>query len=520
MSSNLLRRLSSSGVAGLTSRLAPACRACYSSVHTANQNYVNGEIVGTINSDRSQDFEVHNPATGELICKLASAGPADVDGAVHAAKQAFKEWSSMTGMDRGKILREAARRIRSESDKLAHVEVMDTGKALWEAEFDIAGCADSIDYYGCLATTVSGQFIPLANGSHGYTIREPLGVCGGIGAWNYPFQMASWKSAPALACGNTLVFKPSQFTPLTAVMLAEIYTQSGVPNGVFNVIQGQGETGQLLCKHADIAKMSFTGSVETGSKVMATCAEGIKKVTLELGGKSPMIVFEDADLENAAKGAIMANFLTQGQVCSNGTRVFVHRSILEPFLEKVVARTKLMTHGDPLHKDTKVGAMIHEQQAQKVLDYIQSAVDEGAEILYGGDRVDMGEKFAKGHFLRPCILVNCRDDMKAVREEIFGSVMTVLPFDAEDEVLQRANNTELGLAGGVFTNDLNRAHRVAAALQAGSLYVNNYNVYPPEMPFGGNKKSGIGREGGQVALDYYTQVKSVYVESGDVWCPV
>ncbi|CAG2230520.1 ALDH9A1 [Mytilus edulis] len=307
-----------------------------------------------------------------------------------------------------------------------------------------------------MAASISGEFLQLSNGNFNYTMREPLGVVGGIGAWNYPFQMATWKSSPALACGNTFVFKPSPFTPLTAVMLGEIYKEAGLPDGCYNVIQGEGETGALLGNHPDVNKMTFTGSVPTGTKVMEACAKGIKHVGLELGGKSPCIIFNDSNLDNAVSGAMMANFFTQGQ---------------------------------------------------------------GASVLCGGERVVPDASLSGGYYMSPCILVNCEDHMTVVKDEIFGSVMSVLGFDTEKEVISRANDTEFGLAAGVFTNDLKRAHRVASELEAGSLYINNYNVYPVGVPFGGYKKSGLGRENGPEALDLFTQVKSVYVEMGDVEAP-
>lgn len=483
-------------------------------------NFVNGERSNPVDRSNTEALSLIAPATGEELRVVESSGKDEVDNAVQCAKLAFKSWSKLSGNERGSILKKAASIVRARSEELARTEVLDTGKPIWEARWDILGCADTIDYYGGLAATISGDYLQLSNGSFSYTVREPLGVVGGIGAWNYPFQMASWKSSPALACGNTIVFKPSPLTPLTAVMLGEIYSEAGLPNGAYNVIQGDIDTGRYLNVHPDIAKMSFTGSVAVGSKIMETCAKDIKHVTLELGGKSPCIIFEDADLDNAVSGAMLANFLTQGQVCSNGTRVFVQNKIMGPFLAKLVERTKKMKIGDPNHEDTTVGATISKQQAEKVLHYIDIARKDGADILCGGKQVTpQDKKLAGGIYISPCILVNCEDDMRVVREEIFGSVMCVLGFETEDEVLRRANDTEFGLAGGVFTKDLQRAHRVASSLEAGSLYVNNYNVYPVGVPFGGYKKSGIGRENGPDAIEYYTQIKSVYVEMGDIDAP-
>lgn len=480
-------------------------------------NYIAGHRTETGEGCKSVDLTA--PATGQVLRKVGSSRKQDVDAAVNAAKQAFSQWSQVPAFERGKVLTRAAYLIRERSEELARTEVLDTGKPIWEARCDILGCADAIQYYGGLAPSLVGEHMQLEGGSFAYTIREPLGVVGAIGAWNYPLQMAAWKSSPALACGNAMVFKPSPLTPLTAVMLGEIYKESGLPDGCYNVVQGDGETGQLMCRHPDIAKMSFTGSVLTGTKIMEACAQGIKHVTLELGGKSPLIIFEDAHLDNAVKGAMLANFTNQGQVCSNGTRVFVQRKILPEFLKHLVERTKKMVIGDPDDEKTTVGATISPQQAAINLKYIDIAQKEGATVVYGGKRVNPGPDLAKGYYLSPCILSDCTDDMTVVRNEVFGSVMSVLVFDSEEEAVRRANDTPFGLAGGIFTNDLSRAHRVASRLQAGSLYINNYNVYPVGVPFGGYKKSGFGRENGQDTLNYYSQMKSIYVEMNDVECP-
>ncbi|XP_052796379.1 4-trimethylaminobutyraldehyde dehydrogenase-like [Mya arenaria] len=480
-------------------------------------NYLAGARVEP--SDSSAQFNLQYPATGEVLKTVGCSGSDDVHRAVSKARQAQTGWARMSGFQRGQVLKRAADIVRSRMEELAQLETLDTGKPIWEARFDIQGCADTIEYYGGLASTVTGDFLPLSDGNFSYTIREPLGVVGGIGAWNYPFQMASWKSSPALACGNTFVFKPSQFTPLTAVVLGEIYKEAGLPDGCYNIIQGEAETGQLLCNHPDVDKMSFTGSVPVGSKIMEACAKDIKHVTLELGGKSPLIVFADSHMDNAVGGAMLANFLTQGQVCSNGTRVFVQRSIHDEFLEKLVSRTKKMKIGDPFAEDTTVGATISRQQADKVLHYVQAARHEGAKVECGGEEVTPEPRFAGGQFLSPCVLSGCQDNMQVVRDEVFGSILSLLVFDEEEEVLARANDTEFGLAGGLFTNDLKRAHRVISKLKAGSLYLNNYNIYPVGVPFGGYKKSGIGRENGPEAIEYYTQVKSVYVEMNDVEAP-
>ncbi|XP_067938158.1 4-trimethylaminobutyraldehyde dehydrogenase-like [Watersipora subatra] len=480
-------------------------------------SYVNGKKLDQITSTQSNLRPLINPATGQHIGEFYDSSKDCVSAAVEGAVKALDVWRALTGFERGKLLKKAADLIRGDHVAITEMEVEDTGKPIWEARMDILGCADSMEFFGGVATTVKGDHMMLSNGNFGYTVREPLGVVAAIGAWNYPFQMACWKSAPALACGNTLVFKPAQDTPRTAVRLAEILTEAGLPNGAFNVIQGAAETGSLLTSHPDVNKVSFTGSVETGSKVMSSCAAGIKHVTLELGGKSPIIIFDDADLDCAVTGAMLGNWLAQGQVCSNGTRVYVQRSLMKSFLEKLITRTKAMKIGNPMEEDTRVGAAISSAHAERVLGYIELARSEGAKVEYGGARFVPADPLLKnGNFLSPCILTECTDTMRVVREEIFGSVMCVMPFDSEEEVLERANDTKFGLAAGVFTSNLFRAHRVISKLQAGSCYINNYNVNPVEIPFGGYKQSGIGRECGELCLQYYTQSKSVYVEMGDI----
>ncbi|KAM4548573.1 4-trimethylaminobutyraldehyde dehydrogenase A [Odontesthes bonariensis] len=460
---------------------------------------------------------VFEPATGRVLCQLVPCGAEEVEEAIESAHSAYLKWSKMAGMERARVMLEAARLIRERREKIAKLEVINNGKSITEALVDIDSAWQCIEYYAGLAGTLAGQHIQLPGGAFAYTRREPLGVCVGIGAFNYPFQIASCKSAPALACGNAMVFKPSPMTPLTAVILAEIYKEAGVPDGLFCVVQGGAETGTLLCHHSKVAKLSFTGSVATGKKVMEMSARGVKQVTLELGGKSPLIIFKDCDLENAVKGALMANFLTQGQVCCNGTRVFVQKEILPQFFEKVVKRTKAISVGDPLLDSTRMGALISKAQLDKVLGFVSQAKEEGARVLCGGEPVVPNEpKLKGGYFMSPCILDNCRDDMTCVKEEIFGPVMSVLPFDTEEEVIQRANNTTFGLASGVFTRDISRAHRVAENLEAGTCFINNYNIMPIEVPFGGYKMSGFGRENGQVTIEYYSQLKTVVVEMGNV----
>jgi betaine-aldehyde dehydrogenase len=466
-----------------------------------------------------EQFASLNPATGEILGYVTAAGAAQVDAAVQAASAAQAHWGALPGVERARVLRRAADLLRSRNQELAELETRDTGKPIQETRVvDVASGADCMEYFAGLAQSLSGEHIDLGSGAFGYTRREPLGVVAGIGAWNYPLQIACWKAAPALACGNAMIFKPAELTPFSAVKLQEILLEAGLPAGVFQVVQGFAETGRLLSRHAGIRKVSLTGEVGTGKAVMSDAAQSLKNVTLELGGKSPLIVFDDAKLDNAVAGALLANFYSSGQVCSNGTRVFVHRSIKAAFLERLIKRVNAMKIGDPMQPDTQVGALISEQHMHKVLSYVARGRSEGAQLLTGGKRVTQGE-LARGFFVAPTVFDECRDDMCIVREEIFGPVMSVLDFTDEDEVIQRANATQFGLAAGVFTNDLSRAHRVIARLQAGTCWINHYNVTPVELPFGGVKSSGLGRENGRAALEHYTQLKSVYVAMGDVDAP-
>ena len=462
-------------------------------------------------AESGKTFTDWNPASNTAICEIALAGPADVDRAVAAARRAQAEWASRTGAERGRILRRAAEILRERSAELARLESLDTGRPIQETpEADVESGAACLEYFGGIAAGINGEYTDLGRAFF-YTRRELLGVCAGIGAWNYPLQIACWKSAPALACGNAMVFKPAELTPLTALELAAVYREAGLPDGLFNVVQGFAETGQALTAHPDIAKVSLTGEAGTGKRVMADAAATLKQVTMELGGKSPLVVFADADLDEAVSAAMMANFYSQGEICTNGTRVFVHASIEDDFLRRLEARTAKLRLGDPLDPETQVGPLISAEHTQLVLGYIEAGRASGARLVCGGGRADEGE-LAGGNYVLPTIFAGCDDEMKIVREEIFGPVMSVLTFDEEQEVVRRANATEYGLAAGVFTRDLARAHRVAAALQAGVCWINNYNVTPIEMPFGGIKGSGLGRENGWAAIDYYTQRKSVYVE--------
>ncbi|CAN5864964.1 hypothetical protein BH23ACT5_BH23ACT5_04510 [soil metagenome] len=477
--------------------------------------FIHGE---SVRATSGETFATLNPATGEVLAEIDHAGQADVHRAVTSAAEGFLVWSAMTGAERGRILNRAVAILRERNDELARLEVLDTGKPITEAlAVDVASGADCIEYFAGVAASIHGEHFTLGD-NFAYTRREPLGVCAGIGAWNYPIQIACWKSAPALACGNSMVYKPAELTPLTALELAAIYHEAGVPPGVFNVVQGDARTGQALVAHPEVAKVSLTGEVGTGKAVMAAAAESLKAVTLELGGKSPLIVFDDADLDNAVSGALLGNFYTQGEVCSNGTRVFVHRSVQDEFLSRLAGRVAKMTIGDPLDPATDVGALISTDHLDKVVGYIEAGRRAGATVVCGGGRPS-NPKLANGNFVEPTVFAGCTDDMDIVRDEIFGPVMAVLTFDTEDEVVARANDTPYGLAAGIFTSDLSRGHRMAARLEAGTIWINTYNITPIEMPFGGYKQSGVGRENSLAAIDHYTQRKAVYVETGDVDAP-
>ena len=458
------------------------------------------------------------PATGEVIATVHAATPAVVEEALASAARAQKEWAALRGVERGRVLRRAADLIRERNRDLSVIETHDTGKPLSETLVaDAWSAADALEYFGGLAATLSGEHIQLG-GDFVYTRREPLGVCVGIGAWNYPTQIAAWKGAPALACGNAMVFKPSETTPLGALKLAEILVEAGAPPGLYNVVQGTGAVGALLIGDPRVAKVSITGSVPTGTRVYEAAARGLKHVTLELGGKSPLVVFEDADVESAVSGAILGNFYSSGQVCSNGTRVFVQRGVKEAFLGRLTERLKGVVMGDPLDEATNFGPMVSSRQREIVEGFIATGIADGARLVAGGQRPDRPD-LRGGFWIEPTVFADVTDGMTIATDEIFGPVMAVLDFDSEEEVMARANATEFGLSAGVFTRDLARGHRVAAGFEAGTCWINAYNLTPVEVPFGGMKRSGIGRENGRAAVEHYSQLKSVYVGMGPAWAP-
>ncbi len=474
-------------------------------------HFINGAYV---EDTSGAPIEVIYPATGEVIATVHAATPAIIEQALASAHAAQKAWGQMSGTERGRILRRAADIMRERNHDLSVLETYDTGKPYSETSVaDATSGADALEYFGGLAASLTGEHIDLG-GDFVYTRREPLGLCAGIGAWNYPTQIACWKGAPALACGNALVFKPSETTPLSALKVAEILHEAGLPAGLYNVIQGMGEVGHSLITDDRVAKVSLTGSVPTGRKVYAAAAEGIRAVTMELGGKSPMVIFDDADVENAVSGIILGNFYSSGQVCSNGTRVFVQEGIKDAIITRLAERLENAKLGDPLDPETTFGPMVSARQREIVEGYITKGQEEGATLVAGGTRPDK-----PGFWLTPAIFSDVTDDMTIAREEIFGPVVSILSFKTEEEALARANATEFGLAAGVFTADITRAHRMCAGFEAGTTYINTYNLAPVEAPFGGMKLSGVGRENSKAAIEHYSQIKSVYVGMGDVEAP-
>ncbi len=474
-------------------------------------HFVNGRH---IDDTDGAAIDIVYPATGKAFAKVYAATPAVIEAAVASAQAAQPLWAAKSGTERGRILRRAADIIRDRNRELSTLETYDTGKPLQETLVaDATSAADALEYFGGLAGSISGEHIPLGR-DFAYTIREPVGVCVGIGAWNYPTQIACWKAAPALACGNTMVFKPSETTPLCAIKIAEILHEAGLPAGCFNVVQGAGSVGAQLVGDQRVNKISLTGSAATGRKVYAAAASDMKHVTMELGGKSPLLIFDDASIEDAVGGAILGNFYSSGQVCSNGTRVFVQKALKEKFLARLKDRVETAVIGDPLDEATNFGPMVSEAQMNIALDYIAKGLAEGARLITGGKRLSRD-----GFFLTPTVFADVTDTMSIAREEIFGPVMSVLDFDTEEEAIARANDTPYGLSAGLFSRDLTRAHRVIGALKAGSCWINTYNIAPVEAPFGGVKASGVGRENSKAAIEHYTQIKSVFVAMGSVEAP-
>ena len=474
--------------------------------------FIGGEWRDAADGGRLDTF---NPSTGERLASVAEAREADVDAAVAAARAAFAEdsdWRRMDALDRGEVVARMGRLIEERSEGLTRLETLDNGKPLREAAIDIQQAADAFRYYAGWASKLEGETIPVRGQTLNYTLREPVGVVGAIIPWNFPLLMAAWKVAPALACGNTVVLKPAEQTPLTALELAAIAEEAGVPAGVLNVIPGYGQTaGAALVAHDDVDKIAFTGSTEVGKRIMREAAESLKRVSLELGGKSPNIVFEDADLDAAVRGAFNGIFYNAGQCCTAGSRLLVQESIHEQFMDKLVERVGRLQPGEPLEPKRRYGPVISEEQLDRVMSYIEKGRTEGATLLTGGNRV-AGDGGSRGYWLEPTIFDRVSPDATIAREEIFGPVLATMTFSDEAEAVELANRTIYGLAAALWTADVKRAHRVASRIQAGTIWVNTYHPLDAASPFGGYKQSGHGRELGKHALELYTQVKSVWVD--------
>jgi aldehyde dehydrogenase (NAD+) len=463
-----------------------------------------------VDSLSGKTFETINPATGEVITKIAQGDKEDVDLAVKAARKAFEggPWPKMDARDRGKILLKVAELIMKNLDELATLETTDQGKPISHSRaVDVPYSADTFFYYAGWADKIHGETIPVRGNFFNYTLREPVGVVAQIIPWNFPLLMAAWKLGPALACGNTVVLKPSKFTTLTCLRLGEIIMEAGLPDGVLNIVTGPGETvGTALARHPGTDKVAFTGETSTGKDIMRAAADTVKRVSLELGGKSPNIVFADADIESAIKGALMGIYFNQGEVCCAGSRLFLEKKIHDEFIEKMTSFANKMKVGDPLDPKTEMGAMVSQDQFNKVMRYIEEGKKEGAKLTCGGERLG-----SKGYFIKPTIFDNVKHDMKIAREEIFGPVVAALTFKNIEEAIEGGNLTEFGLAAAVWTKDIKKAHLAARRLRAGTVWINTYNAFDAASPFGGYKQSGFGRELGIHSLELYTQVKSVWV---------
>jgi len=456
-------------------------------------------------------FKTINPATEEPITDVAEAGPQDVDVAVQAARRAFESgpWSRMAAADRGRILWKLGDLIEANVQELGRLETLDQGKTITEStRVDVPLAADCFRYYAGWTTKIEGETIPVRAASLNYTLREPLGVVAAITPWNFPILMAAWKIAPALAAGNTVVLKPAKETPLTALMIAELAIEAGLPPGVLNVLPGRGTVaGQALVDHPHVAKVAFTGSTEVGRDIMRRGADTLKRLTLELGGKSPNVVFADADLDMAVRGASNGIFYNKGEVCTAGSRLFLEESVHDAFLDRLQTHVGKLQQGDPLDPKTRLGPQVSEAQMRTILGYVDKGKSEGARLVTGGER-----PAGKGFFVRPTIFTDVANTMTLAREEIFGPVLAVLRFKELDDVLAQANDSAYGLAAAVWTKDIKKAHRTARRLQAGTVWINSYGLYDSAMPFGGVKQSGFGRELGRQGLLEYTQTKSIWVD--------
>jgi betaine-aldehyde dehydrogenase len=468
-----------------------------------------------VDAESGKTFESPNPSTGETLAEVAEADKADIDKAVAAARRAFEgKWSRMSARDRGRLLYKLSQLIESRAKELAELETADNGKPIKESLYiDIPSVVENFEYFAGWATKIEGETIPVPGQMFNYTLREPVGVCGQIIPWNFPLLMAAWKLAPALAAGNTVVLKPAEQTPVTAMELGKLIQEAGFPDGVVNVVPGFGETaGAALAAHPDVDKIAFTGSTEVGKLIARAAADNLKKVSLELGGKAPNIVFADADLEQAVNGAMMGIFFNQGQVCCAGSRLFLHEGVKDEFLDRFKTKAEKIKVGDPLDTATQMGPQVSEEQLTRIKSYVDIAKGEGATVYAGGGAPELEEKFRKGFYFQPTIFSEVKNDMRVAQEEIFGPVTSVITFADEEDLIRQANQTIYGLSAGIWTRDITRAHRFARAIKAGTIWINTFNMFNAASPFGGYKQSGYGREMGRHALELYTQVKSVWVD--------
>ena len=459
-------------------------------------------------------FATTNPATGEVLTQIAEASATDVDRAVAAARRAFEDrsgpWRKMSASERGRLIWRLADLLEKNIDEFAELETLDNGKPIFESRYvDMPMVIDVLRYYAGWATKIHGETVNTTETAFTYTLREPVGVVGMIVPWNFPLLLASWKLGPALACGNTIVWKPASLTSLTALRFGELAVDAGVPAGVLNIVTGRSEVGRMMVRHPGIDKIAFTGSTEVGKEIMRSAADSMKRLTLELGGKSPNIVFADSDIDSAVKGAITGIFYGKGEVCNAGSRLFVESKVQDEFLEKLVARAKKMQPADPLDPKTRMGAIVSQEQMQTVLGYIEAGKKEGAKLIAGGNRVSVDG--GKGFFIEPTIFGGVKNDMKIAQEEIFGPVLATLAFDDVDQVIAQANNNPYGLAAAVWTRDVKKAHSVSRQLKAGTVWINTYGLMDASLPFGGYKSSGFGRELGVHALEHYTELKTVWL---------
>jgi acyl-CoA reductase-like NAD-dependent aldehyde dehydrogenase len=476
------------------------------------QLFIDGKWV---DAESGKTFETPNPATGETLAEVAEADKADVDKAVAAARRAFEgKWGKMSARDRGRLLYKLSQLIEEHSAELAALETADNGKPIRESSYvDLPQVVENFEYFAGYATKIEGETIPVPGQMFNYTLREPLGVCGQIIPWNFPLLMAAWKLAPALAAGNTIVLKPAEQTPVNAMELGKLIQEAGFPDGVVNIVPGYGETaGAALASHPGIDKIAFTGSTEVGKIVAREAAQNLTKVSLELGGKAPNIIFADADIEQAVNGAMMGIFFNQGQVCCAGSRLFLAEEIKDEFLERFKEKAQKIKVGNPMDKGTHMGPQVSEEQLNRIKGYVDIARGEGATVLTGGEPPQLDEAFQKGYFFQPTIFGEVKNQMRVAQEEIFGPVTCAITFKDEEDLIKQANETVYGLSAGLWTRDITRAHRFAKEVHAGVIWINTFNMFNAASPFGGYKQSGYGREMGKHALDLYTQIKSVWVD--------